>query len=74
MALLDQFDGDIPNRIDTDTEPMTCIHCGEENWAYNNLNRDGGDPWRELKCASCGTTWDEVLTISYIANIVVPNE
>lgn len=71
MALLDQFDGDVPVFIMTDTEPMRCINCDEEEWAYNKLETDGTSTWREIGCEACGTTWNEVLDIRSITNIEI---
>ena len=72
MALLDQFDGDVPEVIETDTETNRCIHCGEENDVdWGHLDSDGWGVWRDISCDVCGTEWCEVYKMSSIINIKV---
>ena len=72
MALLDQFDGDVPDTIETDTEPIRCIHCGEdEDVAWGRLDAEANNVWRENECNVCGTYWQEVYTIQCLTRITI---
>ena len=71
MTLLDQFDGDIPEDIETDTEPIQCLHCGETNLTASPTESDGNTRWSEVACDDCGTTWQEVYSITLITNIEI---
>ena len=74
MALLDQFDGDVPHQIPTDTEPVRCIHCDGENLDLSQLDRELHNIWDEVECRECGTTWTETYTIKTIQDICIPED
>lgn len=70
MALLDQFDGDVPDEIRTDSEPLRCIHCGEEEDVdWGALDSNGASVWREPSCNTCGSSWQEVYLMHHINRI-----
>lgn len=71
MALLDQFDGAVPEYIHTETEPLRCINCDEEeNVHWGSADSYHGYIARENECNECGTSWTEKYTMEVITNII----
>ena len=70
MALLDQFDGDVPEFIHTETEPMRCINCDEdERISWGNPDAYHGYIQRDNECLECGTSWKDQYTMALIGDI-----
>ena len=71
MALLDQFDGTVPDSIPTNSEPLRCIHCGEDDVDWGGLDSELNNVWRENECNVCGTYWQEVYAIKALVRIKI---